>query len=167
MSVQQVQIGYSAQLAVRLLDVGSNPVTGVPYTALTVTYKKQGGSWTSKSVIVSEWSEGPEGRYMLIFSAAELDTEGRFTFRVSASGADIFTGDVDVVADWATVVDMLTGLLNGLNTKVATEQVETYKQEQDEALQDLDKRYNRAMEQIGLLQTQLATLSKKVAGLSP
>jgi hypothetical protein len=165
MSIQQVQKDYAAQLAVRLFDMGSNPVTGVPYTALTVSYKKQGGVWATKSVLVSDWVEGPDGRYTLLFSSVELDTEGRFTFRVSASGADIFTGDIDVVADWATVVDMLEALLNGLASKVSTQQIETYKQQQDEDLQDLDARYNRTLEQITVLKTQIATLTQKVAEL--
>lgn len=168
MSVQQVQTGYAAQLVVRLLDASDNPVLSVPASSVTAKYKKQGDtSWTSKTVSAGEWASGPDGRYLLLFSSSELDTEGRFTYRVLVSGADTFTGDVDLVADWATVVDQLEDLINGLSGKVSTDAIEQTKREQDEALQSLDQRVTTVLKKISLLQAQAAVMRRKIDSLSP
>ena len=165
MSVQQVQAGYPAVLAVRLLDSASNPVTGVAYTALTVRYRKHGGAWTSKAVQSAEWTEGPEGRYLLSFSASELDTSGRFVFRVWAPSADVMTGDIDVVEDWAQIVDMLTDLLNGLNTKVGRGDVALMKHQQDDAIGAMNVKVDAAMKDIARINTQLTILLQKLDSL--
>jgi len=168
MSVQQIQSGYAAQLVVRLLDASGDPVLAVPATSVTAQYKKQGDtSWTSKSVSAGEWAAGPDGRYTLLFSASELDTEGRFVYRVDAPSADTFTGDIDIVADWATVVDQLEALLNGLAQKVSTGAVDQTKREQDEALQNLDQRVSSVLSKLQLLQAQAAVMRKKIDSLSP
>lgn len=168
MSVQQVQTDYAAQLVVRLLDASGDPVLSVPAASVTARYKKQGDtSWTSKSVSAGEWEAGPEGRYLLLFSSSELDTEGKFIYQVEVTGAETFTGDIDLVADWATVVDQLEALINGLSTKVSTASVDQTKQEQDEALQNLNQRVATANDKIRLLQAQAAVMRKKIDSLSP
>jgi ElaB/YqjD/DUF883 family membrane-anchored ribosome-binding protein len=168
MSVQQIQTGYTAQLIVRLLDSSDNPVLLVPASSVTAKYKKQGATaWTAKTVSAGEWSAGPDGRYMLLFSSAELDTDGRFVYRVSAAGADIFTGDIDLVSDWATIVDQLEALINALAGKVSTDAVNQIKREQDEALQNLDGRVSAANDKLRLLQAQAAVMRKKIDQLMP
>lgn len=167
MSVQQVQKGYISGLAVRMLDVSGDPVLSIAYGDITVTYKKQGDtSWTVKVVLSPEWVTGPDGRYFLTFSAAELDTNGRFYFRVAESGSDTFTGDIDVVEDWATLMDVMQDLINGLSTKVPTAAVKTSKKEQDEAVQKLNIIYNQAQVDISRLQAAMAAVKRKLDGLS-
>lgn len=165
MSIQQVQTGYPATLAVRLLDGSNEPVMGVAYSALTVIYKKQGGAWVTKTVQEAEWVEGPEGRYMLSFSAAELDTVGRFVFRVAAAGATTVTGDIDVVTDWATVVDMLTALLNGLNTKISRSDAATIKHQQDDAVGTLNGRVDSILNDVSRINSQLSVILYKMKSL--
>jgi hypothetical protein len=168
MSVQQIQVDYAAQLVVRLLDSAGDPVLSVPAASVTAEYKKQGDtSWTPKTVTAGEWSAGPDGRYLLLFSASELDTEGRFIYRVDAPGADTFTGDLDIVADWATVVEQLEDLINGLAQKVSTDAVDQTKREQDEALQNMDQRVTEANRRLALLQAQAAVMRKKIDSLTP
>jgi hypothetical protein len=165
MSIQQVQIGYSASLAVRLLDGSDDPVMGITYDQLTVRYKKQGGSWTVKSVQVAEWTEGADGRYMLVFSAEELDTEGKFVFLVEAPGATTMTGDIDIVLDWATTVDMLTTLLNGLASKVTSSSASLAKQQQDEAIEALNDRVDTVSSTISWIKDQLTVILTKLKTL--
>ena len=165
MSIQQVQTGYPATMAVRLLDGADAPVMGVAYTALTVRYQKQGGAWTVKVVQPAEWVEGPEGRYMLSFSASELDTVGRFVFRVEAAGATTVTGDIDVVTDWATVVEMLTALLNGLNTKVSRSDAATVKHQQDDAVGVLNGHVDSILNDVSRINSQLSVILYKMKSL--
>lgn len=163
MSVQQVQKDYASQLVVRLLDASGDPVLGVAFSALTVTYKKQGdGSWSSKTVLTTDWQAGPNGRYFLLFSGSELSRDGRFHFRVAASGADTFTGDVDVVEDWATVEAMLVSLINGLSGKVTTASVKAYKQTQDQAIQDTNNRVGNLEEDFIRVERMIAAIHRKI-----
>jgi hypothetical protein len=167
MSIHQIQTGYADSLNVRLLDSNGDPVTGVAFGALTVTYKKQGdGSWTTKSVIAEEWSEGPMGRYTLLFSAAELDTEGRFVFRVAASGAETYIGDVDILDGWVTAEGMLEDLINSLGTKVSSESVSVYKKEQDEVIQTVNAKIERVRRDIERINVSMAAARRKLDSLS-
>lgn len=167
MSVQQLQTGYAASLVVRLLDATGDPVLGVPFSAITAIYKKQGDTtWTTKAVLSSDWSAGPEGRYLLSFSALELGTDGRFTYRVLHASADTFTGDIDLVEDWADVEAQLVALLDGLSGKVSTEAIKTIKKEQDLALITLDQKVIASNTKIQSLQAQVAAMKRMVDSLS-
>lgn len=162
MGVQAVQKDLANSLAVRLLDSSNNPVTGVAHTTLTVIYKKQGGAWATKSVLAAEWSEGPDGRYALVFSGAELNTEGRFVFRVSAAGADTFTGDVDVVAEWASLESMMLDLLNALGTKASVESVADATKELDINVVEINSCCEELNKKIERLEAQAAILLRKL-----
>ena len=162
MGVQAVQKDLATSLAVRLLDGSNAAVTGVVYSALTVIYKKQGGPWTAKTVLSAEWSEGPDGRYTLIFKASELDTTGRFVFRVTATGAEVFTGDFDVVEDWASLEAMLLDLFNALGLKASTSSVSASLKEVDETLVGLNACCADLNLKAGRLEAQAAALRRKL-----
>lgn len=162
MSVQRVQIDQASNLVVRLLDVADDPVTGVAYGDITVLYKKHGGSWAAKTVAITDWVEYAEGRYTLTFSDTELDTEGRFVYRVAAPLSVAFTGDVDVVDADATIDDTLEKLLNKLTTKVSVSDVKASKRIQDEAIEDLNSRCDSMDEDLRRLTTLLETLRLRI-----
>jgi hypothetical protein len=150
-----------------MLDASSNPVTGILYSDVTVTYKKQGGSsWSTKTVQSSDWSAGPDGRYLLVFSEDELDTDGRFVFRVAESGSDTFTGDIDLVSDWATEVAMLTDLINGLSGKVSSDAAAEAKRQLDQAIAAITAKHDEYNREIAHLQRQAAALLRKVDSLT-
>lgn len=72
------------------LALNDVPALGVPYTDLTVRYKKQGQtSMTLKILTGSDWVELGGGLYSLSFSANEMDTVGGFTYTLE-SGATLF-----------------------------------------------------------------------------
>jgi hypothetical protein len=163
MGVQSVQKDAAIQLAVRLLDSGDDPVVGVAFGDVTAQYKKQGdSSWTSKTVLTTDWTEVSDGRYLLLFSGTQLDTAGKFVFRVDATGAETFTGDVDVVEDWDTLVDMLTDLLNGLSAKVAVEDIKTSKRQQDETIEAVNETLSSIEDQVKVLEAKFQALYRKV-----
>jgi len=163
MSVQALQQNATAQLVVRLVDGSGDAVVSVAFGDVTTQYKKQGDAgWTSKSVLITDWEEISDGRYLLLFSAAELDTEGKFLYQVTASGAQTFTGDVDVVEDWATTVNMLTALLNGLSTKVSTDSIVASKKLQDEAIAAADDRVDVVNDQLVIMERKYQSLLNKL-----
>lgn len=162
MPIQTIQQSEATALVVRLLDGSGDPVTGVAYTAITATYKKQGDTtYTTKTVQAAHWAEGPEGRYTLIFTSSELDTVGRFLYRVVAAGADVFTGDVDIVEDWADVVSMMESLLNQLGTKVSQESLVTAKLTQDSTIASMGTAVEQLRLEIEVIERQLNALRIK------
>jgi outer membrane murein-binding lipoprotein Lpp len=167
MSIHQIQVGYADSLNVRLLDTNGDPVTGVAFSAITVTYKKQGDtSWNNKSVLSEHWTEGAVGRYTLLFTAAELDTSGKFVFRVAAAGAETYIGDLDILDGWATIEVLLTDLINGLSSKVSTSSVAQYKKAQDETIQTVNAKIEQVSRDIERLNASIAAARRKLDGLS-
>lgn len=72
------------------LALGSTPALSVPYTDLTVRYKKQGqNTMTLKPMTAGDWVELGNGLYSISFSANEMDTVGGFTYTVE-SGSSLF-----------------------------------------------------------------------------
>jgi len=162
MSIQQIQKSQASELAVRLFDGADTPVTGVAVGDITVLYLKQAGAWTNKPMLATEWEEGPEGRYSLTFTAAELDTEGRFTFRVNTASADTFTGDVNVVDTDATINAKLVQLLNALSTKVSSSSVKEAKMLQDLAINALNKRCDASEAELKRIQSVVSVLQREI-----
>lgn len=162
MSIQQIQSSQSSELAVRLFDAADTPVTGVAAGDITVLYKKQAAVWANKAVTPAEWYEGPEGRYELTFTAADLDTEGRFTFRVATAGADTFTGDVNIVDVDASLNAKLVQLLNALSTKVSSSSVKEAKMLQDLSINALNKRCAASEVELQRMQTVVSVLQREV-----
>lgn len=75
--------------------------TGVAYTAVTVEYAKEGdSSFTEKTLASEDWDEIGNGIYNISFTAAELDTKGKFIFNVKGTGYLDYSGK-----EWLTDSD--------------------------------------------------------------
>jgi hypothetical protein len=149
-----------------MLDTSGDPVYAIAYGDVTVTYKKFGdAAWSVKTVGINDWSAQAAGRYLLLFSADELDTDGTFVFRVAESGSDTFTGDFDLTSNWTGTTDMMIDLLNGLSSKVSQESASTAQRLTDESIETLSLKWDEYDTEIVHLQRQIATLQRTIAGL--
>lgn len=107
------------------LTLADVPATGVLYTDIVVQIKKQGAtSFTTKSLVSSDWVNlGGGGIYSLKFSAADTNTLGNFTFKITSVKFDNFVydefaivgyiqGSPSVRTEYLTLVDVpATGVL--------------------------------------------------------
>lgn len=85
---QQVTQNVIANIVV-ILTKDNVPVTGIVYSAVTVKYRKEGGSsFTTKSIGATDFAEIGSGVYTIKFTAAELNTVGSFVITVTSASID-------------------------------------------------------------------------------
>ena len=78
------------------------PKTGIAYTVVTVEYVKEGdSSFTEKTLASEDWVELGNGIYNVSFTAAELDTKGKFIWNVKGTGFLNYPGK-----EWLTDSDL-------------------------------------------------------------
>lgn len=67
------------------------PELGVLFGAVTVNFAKEGDvGMTAKVMGAGNWTEIGDGVYFISFTAAELDTDGKFTYTVIAAGVSLY-----------------------------------------------------------------------------
>jgi hypothetical protein len=81
-----------------LLSKTSAPVTGIAYTAVTCQFRKEGGSFASKSLTNLNFTELGNGVYTIGFTTAELNTLGSFVVVVQGASIDQSTTVAQIVA---------------------------------------------------------------------
>ena len=93
----------------------SVPVTGLAHTAVTVEYRKEGGSFVSKVLSAPIWTELGDGVYTVSFTTAELNTLGSFTVKVKGATIDQYVDIAYVVAAGivSSAPTVTTCVLNG------------------------------------------------------
>lgn len=106
------------------LTLADVPAPGVLYTDVVVQIKKQGASsFTTKALVSSDWVNLGGGLYSISFSAADTNTIGNFTFKITSSKFDNFVydefaivgyiqGSASVRTEYLTLADVpATGVL--------------------------------------------------------
>ncbi len=113
---QNVTINTISTLTAVLVNSSNAPVTSLPYTAVSVSYRKYGGSsFTSKSLSSSDWAEIGLGVYTVKFTATELNTLGALVWVVNSASTVQFVdiANVEPVANVDTPVSLSTCLITG------------------------------------------------------
>ncbi len=83
---QTVVQDVAANLVVYLTDATNTPVTGLTFSVVTCTYRKEGaGVFTAKVLTGVNFVEIGSGVYTVGFTSGELDTPGSFTFIVDGA----------------------------------------------------------------------------------
>lgn len=84
----------AATVVVYLEQPGCTALTGVVYTDIDVALRKEGGSFTTKVLTVSDWTEVGFGYYELALSASDTDTAGSLLIRVARVAGPTFNTNV-------------------------------------------------------------------------
>jgi hypothetical protein len=88
-----------ANIVVILTDSNDDAVTGLVHTDVSVSYAKNAAvSFTAKALTAPDWVEVGSGVYKIAFTAAELDTLGSFTVKVTGAVIKQFVDVSSVVS---------------------------------------------------------------------
>lgn len=107
----------ATSIVVVLTDTSDAAVTGLVHTDVAVGYAKNAAtSFTVKALTAPDWVEVGSGVYKIAFTAAELDTLGSFTVKVTGATIKQFTDVSTVVSatSAAPSVSVPTCVLTGV-----------------------------------------------------
>src|SRR5574343_1346266 len=76
------------------LTLADIPATAIAYNAFVLEYKKSGqAGWSVKTMTALDWTNLGDVMYSVRFSAADMNTLGDFTFKLTGVGFDNFVYD--------------------------------------------------------------------------
>lgn len=122
----------SVRVPVRLIDTGGNPVTGVVYTAVTVTIEKPNGTTANVTMSGGIWSEVTvgaftgTGKYTLVLPSSVTDVIGVACVAIAATGAVTATNLFKIVALDAADAYSEASLARKMATNKAVEATNQY-----------------------------------------
>jgi hypothetical protein len=157
--IESVTLGAATDIAVTLLDTASAPANEVPYTDITVQYRRSGQtSFTTKTLLEGEWTEVGDGLYLLTFTDGELSTPGNFRFLVTGTAFVRHERDLLIIDNHQTLNTQIEAIATVLASKTNIADANTLfnvaelrLQEQERLILDLRKRLNVAEGMLGAL----------------
>jgi hypothetical protein len=158
MSFYTVSREVGTELSLTLVDASQAPVNGVAFGDITATYRKNGGTFVTKTVLSGEWAEVGDGVYKLSFTAAELNTAGSFRFTITGGSFEPYVADVQIVNNYKDIEAQVIEIKQGLATKVNIT-------EADLLIAQREFRLKQAEQQIAKLLTRVKTAEAGLAAL--